>query len=395
MPLHEPRPTRSVPPTADVVVIGGGIMGASIAYHLANRGCANVVVLERGEMFGLGSTGLNAGGVRHQFSTAVNIELSCLSIGMMERFADEMDQEVGLKRCGYLFLLDNDADLGAFRANVALQNSFGVPSTVVGLDEIAELAPEADLLGLVGGTWCPRDGLVDPHGLLQGFVSNARRLGAALLTSTPVVAIEQRAGRMRRVVTADAAMIDTPAVVIAAGPWSAQVGALAGIDLPIVPSRRQVAVTSEIPGLRGDFPFVIDFSRALYAHREGGGILTGMSNRDEPPGFDTSVDEDWRLHHIEHAVARFPFLADAEISAEWAGLYEVTPDDQPLIGAVPEHDGLFVCAGFSGHGLMHGPAAGLLMAEEILDGRAHTIDITALGLDRFAAGRAAGEYNVV
>src|SRR5450759_3100757 len=142
MPLHEPRPTHSVPPTADVVVIGGGIMGASIAYHLAKRGCANVVVLERGEMFGLGSTGLNAGGVRHQFSTAVNIELSCLSIGMMERFADEMGQEVGLKRCGYLFLLDNDADLGAFRANVALQNSFGVPSTVVGRDEIAALAPE-------------------------------------------------------------------------------------------------------------------------------------------------------------------------------------------------------------------------------------------------------------
>ena len=384
----------SPPPTADVVVIGGGIMGASIAYHLARRGCANVVVLERGEMFGLGSTGLNAGGVRHQFSTAVNIELSKMSIGMMERFADEMDQEVGLKRCGYLFLLDNDADLVQFRANVALQNSLGVPSTVVGRDEIARLVPEADLSGLVGGTWCPRDGLVDPNGLLQGFVSNGRRLGATLLTGTAAVAIERRGG-VCRVVTGDGTTIEAPVVVIAAGPWSAEVGALAGIDLPIQPIRRQVAVTSQIVGLRGDFPFVIDFSRALYVHREGGGILTGMSNRDELPGFDTSVDEDWRLRHVEQAIARFPLLADAKISAEWAGLYEVTPDDQPIMGAVADHDGVFVCAGFSGHGLMHGPVAGLLMAEEILDGRAHTIDISTLGMDRFAAGRSAGEYNVV
>jgi sarcosine oxidase subunit beta len=384
-----------MPPTADVVVIGGGIMGASIAYHLARRGCAHVVVLERGEMFGLGSTGLNAGGVRHQFSTAVNIELSKMSIGMMERFADEMDQEVGLKRCGYLFLLDDDADLVQFRANVALQNSLGVPSTVVGRDEIAKLVPEADLSGLVGGTWCPRDGLVDPNGLLQGFVSNARRLGATLLTGTAAVAIERRAAGVCRVVTGDGTTIEAPVVVIAAGPWSAEVGALAGIDLPIQPIRRQVAVTSQIVGLRGDFPFVIDFSRALYVHREGGGILTGMSNRDELPGFDTSVDEDWRLRHVEQAIARFPFLADAKISAEWAGLYEVTPDDQPIMGAVADHDGVFVCAGFSGHGLMHGPVAGLLMAEEILDGRAHTIDISTLGMDRFAAGRSAGEYNVV
>lgn len=388
-------PLNETPGTADVVVIGGGIMGASIAYHLARRGCTNVIVLERGEMFGLGSTGLNAGGVRHQFSTAVNIELSKISIGMMERFADEMDQEVGLKRCGYLFLLDNDADLAQFRANVALQNSLGVPSSLVSRNEIAALVPEAELSDIVGGTWCPRDGLVDPNGLLQGFISNARRLGATLLTNTAAIAIEQLADGKRRIFTSNGTTIDAPAVVIAAGPWSAQVGALAGIELPIQPSRRQIAVTSQIMELRADFPFVIDFSRALYAHREGGGILTGMSNRDQPPGFDTSVDEEWRLRHIEQAIVRFPFLENAEISAEWAGLYENTPDDQPILGAVPEHDGLFVCAGFSGHGLMHGPVAGLLMAEEILDGRAHTVDISALGLDRFAAGRAAGEYNVV
>lgn len=380
--------------TADVVVIGGGIMGASVAYHLARRGCTDVVVLERGDMFGLGSTGLNAGGVRHQFATAVNVELSKLSIAMMERFPDEMGQEVGLRRCGYLFLLDDAPDLEQFRRNVALQNAHGVPSRFVERAEIAEIAPEIDLDGIIGGTWCPTDGLVDPHGLLQGYVSNARRLGVTLRTSAPVTSIVVEKGRVRRVVTPDGA-VDTPRVVIAAGPWSAAVGAMAGVDLPIRPVRRQIAVTGAIPSLRPDFPFVIDFSRALYFHREGAGVLTGMSNRDQPPGFDTSVDDAWRLAHIERAVERMPLLGDAEIVAEWAGLYEVTPDDQPVLGALTGVEGLYACAGFSGHGLMHGPAAGLVMAEEILDGGASTIDIDPLRIGRFAHGESVAEYNVV
>jgi sarcosine oxidase subunit beta len=380
--------------TADVVIIGGGIMGASTAYHLAKRGCTNIVVLEANEMFGLGSTGLNAGGIRYQFATAVNIELSKLSIDMMERFSSEMGQELGIKRCGYLLMVDSDADLEQFRRNVALQNAYGVPSSVVTLDEIATLAPEVELTGIIGGSWCPRDGLVDPHGLLQGYVSNARRLGASLVTGTSATAIETTGGRIQRVVTSTGA-IDTPAVVIACGPWSKQVGAMADIELPIEPIRRQIAVTAPIPGLRSDFPFVIDFSRSLYFHREGGGILTGMSKHDEPPGFDTRVDDTWRLHHLENAMERLPLLADAGIAAEWAGLYEVTPDDQPILGALPQVDGLFCCAGFSGHGLMHGPAAGLVVAEEILDGRATTIDIDTLRWNRFEAGVSAGEYNVV
>lgn len=380
--------------TADVVIIGGGIMGASTAYHLARRGCTNVVVLESGEMFGLGSTGLNAGGIRYQFATSVNVELSKLSISMMERFADEMGQEVGLRRCGYLFMLDRDADLAQFRANVALQNSLGVPSRVVSAREIAELAPEVDISGIIGGTWCPLDGLVDPNGLLQGYVSNARRLGATLLTGTPAIGIDVSDGRVQRVIT-NTGSIETPTVVIAGGPWSAQIGAMAGIDLPIQPIRRQIAVTGPIAGLRPDFPFVIDFSRSLYFHREGNGILTGMSNHDQPAGFDTRVDADWTLHHVESAMERLPLLADAEIVAEWAGLYEVTPDDQPILGRLPQVSGLLACAGFSGHGLMHGPAAGLLMAEEILDGKASTIDIDALRWSRFESGVGAGEYNVV
>ena len=379
---------------AEVVVIGGGIMGASTAYHLAKRGCTDVVVLESAEMFGLGSTGLNAGGIRYQFATAVNIELSKLSFGMMERFADEMDQEVSLRRCGYLFMLDAEKDLEQFRKNVALQTSLGVPSRVIGVDDIARLAPEVQLDGIIGGTWCPLDGLVDPNGLLQGYVSQGRRLGVTLYTSMPATGIDIVAGKVTGVTTEDG-RIATSNVVIAAGPWSGRVGDLAGIELPVEPIKRQIAVTDAIPSLRPDFPFVIDFSRSLYFHREGRGILTGKSNADQEAGFDTSVDENWRLRHLEEALERLPLLADAEISAEWAGLYEVTPDDQPILGKLPQVEGLFSCAGFSGHGLMHGPGAGLLLAEEILDGRAHTVNIDPLRYSRFATGAAVGEYNVV
>jgi sarcosine oxidase subunit beta len=379
---------------AEVVVIGGGIMGASTAYHLAKRGCTDVVVLESAEMFGLGSTGLNAGGVRYQFATAVNVELSKLSFGMMERFADEMDQPIALRRCGYLFLLDQEKDLEQFRKNVALQNSLDVPSRVIDVDEIARLAPEVNLDGVIGGTWCPLDGLVDPNGLLQGYVSRARRLGATLYTSAPATGIDVVAGKVTGVSTRDG-QIATPNVIIAAGAWSGLIGEMAGVELPVEPIKRQIAVTAEIPNLRPDFPFVIDFSRSLYFHREGRGILTGKSNAEQEAGFDTTVDEDWRLRHLEEAMERLPLLAEAEISAEWAGLYEVTPDDQPILGKLPQVDGLFSCAGFSGHGLMHGPAAGLLLAEEILDGRAHTVNIDPLRYSRFATGAAVGEYNVV
>ena len=368
-------------------------MGASTAYHLARRGCTNVVVLEAAEMFGLGSTGLNAGGFRLQFATRVNVELSRLSIAIMERFEDEMDQPLGLKRCGYLFLLDDATDAERFRANVALQNSLGVPSRVVTLDEIAALAPEVDLGGVISGTWCPLDGLVDPHGLLQGYIANARRLGARLLTNARVTAIESVDQPVKHVVSGRG-RFETPNVVIAAGAWSADIAATVGLDLPIRPVRRQIAVTGPIAGLRADFPFVIDFSQSLYFHREGPGILTGMSNRDEPAGYDTRVDPEWTERHLDRALARLPLLADATIAAEWAGLYEVTPDDQPILGRL-ELDGVFACAGFSGHGLMHGPAAGLAVAEEIVDGRAHTIDIDTLRYGRFASGVGSKEYTVI
>jgi len=209
-----------------------------------------------------------------------------------------------------------------------------------------------------------------------------------------VTGIEIEAGRVVAVQT-PLGRVTTPMVVNAAGPWAGIVGQMAGVELPIVPVRRQMLTTSALPALATDFPFVIDFARSLYFHRESDGILTGMSNPDQAPGLDESVDPTWELTHLEAAVARLPLLAQAGLRAHWAGLYEVTPDAHPIIGRVPAVDGFVVVSGFSGHGFMHGPIAGLLVSEIVLDGQAHTLDIEQLGSERFAAGRLVTEYNVI
>ncbi len=375
--------------TTDVVVIGGGVMGVSTAYHLARRG-ARVTLLEAEQLLGMGSTGLNAGGFRHQFSTAVNIELSKMSVTTFERFEEEFDQAVDLNFCGYLFLLHTDADVAAFTRNVALQHEHGVMTRWLTPEDIAGVVPQLDLDGVVAGTFYERDGLVDPNGVLQGFARAASRAGALLRTSVRVTGAVVRAGAVESVTTT-AGEFSAGSFVLAAGPWSGEVGQLFGIEVPVQPIRRQIAVTAPIPGITRDFPFVVDFSRSLYFHYEGGGILTGMSNHAEPPGFTTTVDEGWRDQHLEAAMQRLPLLADAEIANQWAGLYEVTPDDQPILGRLPQLVNLYACTGFSGHGLMHGPAAGLLTAEEILDDAAHTVDIAPLRWRVFAEG----EYNVI
>jgi sarcosine oxidase subunit beta len=243
-------------------------------------------------------------------------------------------------------------------------------------------------------TWHARDGLADPNSVVQGYISGARRLGVTCLAGTEVTGIQVAGGRVRGVLTTGGE-IATPVVVNAAGPWAAEIGAMAGLEVPVVPVRRQIAVTTAIPQLPADFPFVIDFAQSLYFHREGPGLLTGMSKPDEPPSFDQRVDHDWEMTHFEAAMARLPLLADVGVSSRWAGLYEVTPDAHPIIGSVPELPGFYCVAGFSGHGFMHGPACGLLLAEEIMDGKAHSLDISSLRLSRFREGKPVVEYNVV
>jgi len=381
--------------TTDVVIIGGGIMGMSIAYHLANKGCRDVVLLEKDQHFGTGATGTNAGGVRHQFSTEVNIELSKRSIEMIERFPEEMDQDVDINFCGYLFLLDNERDVNSFRDNIALQRSCGIETELLDPDEIARSATEIQIEDIMCGAFYGRDGITDPHSVLQGYTTQARRLGVQLEIDSSVSDIRVKNGCVQGVGLQDGTWIDSTTVIIAAGPWSGSVGILAGIDLPVQPVRRQIMVTRPIEGIGPDFPFVIDFSKSLYFHYESGGILTGMSNPDQETGFDISVDEEWRVTHFSHAVERMPVLEFSEVLTEWGGLYEVTPDAQPILGRLPQVDGLYSCTGFSGHGFMHGPICGLLLAEEVLDGCAQTVDIDPLRWERFESGSLAGEYNVV
>ena len=383
-----------LPKIADVVVIGGGVMGVSTAYHLALKGCKNVVLLERAPLFGQEATGKCAGGIRYQFATEINIRLSLLSLPMLDRFEEELGQPIDLRRCGYFFLLTKEEDVKAFQANVALQRRLGVMTEWLSGDEVRSRLPLMHLDDVRAATWYSRDGLADPNGVVQGYISGAKRFGAKCFTDIEVIGIRTEHGRVQGVQT-KMGEITTPVLVNATGPWAAQIGAMAGVEIPVVPVRRQIAVTTPIRELPSDFPFVIDFAQSLYFHREGPSILTGMSNLNEPPSFDQRVDREWELVHFEAAMARMPLLENVGISNRWAGLYEVSPDAHPILGKIPEVDGFYCINGFSGHGFMHGPACGLLLAETILDGKAHTLDVSQLSLSRFREGRPIIEYNVV
>ncbi len=384
----------NLPATAPVVIVGGGVMGTSTAYHLALRGCQNVLLLEREPFLGTQATGRCAGGVRYQFSTEINVRLSQLSLPMLDRFEDELGQPIGRRRVGYLFLLTSEGSVANFREIVAMQRRLGVNTEWLTPDDIAARVPPLNLEGVLAGTNNAEDGLADPNSVVQGYASGARRLGAKLVTDVAVTDIQIEGGRVKGVVTNQGPVV-TPMVVNATGPWAGEVGKMAGVDIPIVPLRRQIAVTGPIPELPPDFPFVIDFDQSLYFHPEGEGLLTGMSNLNEKVGFDQSVDSEWELVHFEAAMERLPLLEQAGVANRWAGLYEVSPDAHPILGRIPQVQGLYCIAGFSGHGFMHGPICGSLLAEEILDGAAHTLDISSLYIDRFEQGESIVEYNVV
>ena len=383
-----------LPQTADVVIVGGGVMGTSAAYHLALKGGRDVLLLERESFFGMQATGRCAGGIRYQFGTEINVRLSMLSLPMLDRFEEELGQPIGLRYCGYLFLLTNEQDVEVFRQNVEMQHRLGVQTEWLEPAQIAEMAPLINLEGVLAGTFHARDGLADPNSVTQGYASGARRLGAKLLTDVEVTGLHVEGGLIRGVVT-PYGEVATPVVVNAAGPWVSVVGRMAGVEIPIQPVRRQIVVTDPLPEVPADFPFVIDFAQSLYFHREGPAILTGMSNPNQPVDFDQSVDQEWELVHLEASMKRMPILEQAGLASRWAGLYEVSPDAHPILGRIRQVEGFYCIGGFSGHGFQHGPACGLLLAEEIMDGAAHTLDITSLDLDRFEEGREIVEYNVV
>ena len=383
----------NLPNTADIVIIGGGVMGASAAYHLAQRGLKNIVLLEKENFFGQGATGRCAGGVRYQFSTEINVKLSIASLPMIERFKEEIGQDVSYKQCGYLLVATNENEVNVFKHNVEMQNSLGVSTELISGDEVRRRLPLMRLDDALAGTFNPKDGVVDPNSVVQGYISAAQKMGVQVFTGAEVIGINLKGDSVEEVRTSIGA-IKTRIILNTSGPWSGQIAQMAGIQLPLVPLRRQMFTTSPLKELPQDFPFVIDFARSLYFHREGEGLLIGMSNQNEKPGFDQNVDEDFELVNLEAAIERMPLVEKAQRASHWAGLYEVTPDAHPIYGSTPIND-FYVCTGFSGHGFMHGPISGKLMSEFILDGKYSSLDVSMLDLKRFEEGRMIQEYNVV
>jgi len=383
--------------TAECAIVGGGIVGLSIAYHLAARGLRDVVVLEREQLVGTGSTGRCAGGFRHQFSGETNVRLSQLSIGKLIRFEEEMEQPIDFHQDGYLFLLDRERDVSMFEKNAALQRALGVEVELLPPEKIHTVLPATDLeLGdVLAASYCGGDGVSDPAGVTEGYRRNAVRLGVTVETSCEVVGIERSGDRVHGVLLANGDAIAAPLVVNAAGPFAGVVGKMAGVKVPVVPLRRFIWTTHPFAGAPARWTLVIDFSTGFYFHREGRGVLFGMGNREEPPTFDVEVDWDFLERVAEIGSARFPALADAAIRRGWAGSYESSPDANPILGRVPGVEGLVLANGFSGHGFQHAPGVGQLIAEEIVDGRASTLDIAPFSISRFDGGTTESEYGVV
>jgi sarcosine oxidase subunit beta len=390
--------------TADVVIVGGGCMGASVAYHLTRLGITDIVLVEREAQLAAGSTGRNAGGVRHQFSTEQNVRLSLESIRSLERFEEEFGVSIDLHQDGYLFLLSRDDDVELFRASVDLQRNLGVPTEWLTPAQAARLAPGASVDGVIAATFCAKDGVADPNGVTMGFVRAARAAGAEIVRGSEVTGIDVVNGRVAGVRTTRGS-ISAPMVVNAAGPWAGRVGRMAGLEVPVSPLRRHIFFAQPAAGAswddaphRGQVPatriLVVDFTTSFYFHRDGGQLLFGMGDPAERAGFDTTVRWDFLPEVVEAGIARLPALAGAVVSHAWAGLYEMTPDAMPIIGPAPGCDGFYVIAGFSGHGFQHSPAAGRVLAD-LVTGRDPGLDVSPFAFERFAAGTQAAERHVV
>ncbi len=381
---------KRAPDSADVVVVGGGVMGASAAFHLAEAG-VDVVLVERGDLAG-GSTSKAAGGVRANFSDELNIALGKRSLELFADFTSRPGQQVDLHRTGYLFVLTSADAVDDFEQAVALQQQLGVRAELVDPPRASELSPYLDTSGVLAAAWSPDDGHCTPESVVQGYATGARRLGARVMSHTAVTNIRVSGGEIHAVETSFGS-ITTSCVINCAGAWSPQIANFVGLDLPVVPVRRQLVVTEP---LANPMPtaFTIDYGTTFYWHREGPGILMGFSDPSTKPGFDCTDDPGFLGQLAELASVRAPALLDVGIKTGWAGLYEVTPDHNALLGQSHEVSRMLYATGFSGHGFLQGPAVGEILRDLYL-GRAPFIDIAPLDVRRFASGALRPERNVV
>jgi sarcosine oxidase subunit beta len=405
--------------TADVVIIGSGIVGSSVAYHLAEAGCTNVLVLEREAHQGKGSTGKSMGGVRAQFATPVNIQMSRYSIDFFSKFDEVVGHPADYRAHGYLFCATNQNHLAYLKANKEKQHALGVTNVEwVAPEDIVKMVPQLRVDDILGGTFCPTDGFVDPHSVMMGFMLNAREKGVRLWLDTEVTGIDvecrpdpsesplakpltsqrtpNESSRISGVQTSRG-FISTRVVVNAAGAWAAKIATMAGAELPVEPLRRQLVPTEPFAELPQRFPMVIDMSTGFHFRREGKGILLAWNDPEETPGFKTEFETSFIEKILTHAASRVPVLAEAAVNPRraWAGLYEMTPDHHAIIGPAPTVDGLYFVNGFSGHGVMHSPASGRVTADLILQGHSNLIDPSQLSVQRFREGKLLHETAVL
>jgi len=384
-------------PSADVVIIGAGIVGSSIAYHLTEAGCRNVLVLERESQQGKGSTGKSMGGVRAQFSTPVSIRMSLYSIPFFRQFEEAVGHPSGYRGQGYLFVATDERHLRYLRTNYELQVSLGLKTVeLLAPADVVHMVPQLRPDGILGGSFCSTDGFVDPHSVMTGFMLRAIENGARLVRNAEVTAIERDAAGVCAVRTS-ADRIATRTVVNAAGAWAGLVAKLAGVDLPVEPLRRMLVPTEPFDKIAHSAPMTVDMATGFHFRPEGLGLLLAWNDPEETPGFKTDFDPAFVEKILTRGVTRVPCLEEAAVNPKraWAGLYEMTPDHHPVLGPVPGVPGLYCANGFSGHGVMHSPATGKLVADLILRGTCDLVDARLLNFDRFAEGRLLEETAVL
>jgi len=377
---------------ADALIIGGGVIGASIAYHLTLRGLKPVVFDK--DLLGSGNTGRSAGGIRAQFTTEINIKLSLYSIAFYERFRETLGADAEFHQVGYLFLGTTAAHLAHFKERVAFQKKFGVEVSLLTPEEVASGWPFLKTDDVTGATYSAKDGFAGPYEVTIAFANAARQRGATFHEQAEVTEILAEHGKVRGVKTS-LGEFSSDVVVAACGPAVPAIVKPLGIDVPVVPYRRHLYMTETFPEIPDPIPFIIDSGTGLYFRKETGGIMLGMVDKSDPPTFNMNVDDGYLEKLVEAALMRVPLLEQANILNGWAGLYDTTPDHHAIVGAVDEMKGLYLAVGFSGHGFMHSPAIGAALSELILDGAARSVNLDALSLNRFLAGAMVEETNVI
>jgi glycine/D-amino acid oxidase-like deaminating enzyme len=384
--------------TADVVIIGGGIVGSSIAWHLAHAGCTNVLVVERESSQGKGSTGKSMGGVRAQFSTPVNIQMSLYSIPFYAKFEEVVGHPADYRPQGYLFLATKNSHLAYLRDNFERQKKLGLTTArLLSAEEIRSMLPLVRSHDVLGGSFCSTDGFVDPYSVMNGFMTAAIERGVTLWKKTEVTGIV-RGPHGAFTVQTTRGVVSAPTVVNAAGAWAAQIAKFLGVDLPVEPLRRMLVPSEPFEDFPHSAPMVIDMSTGFHFRPEGRGFLLAWNDPEETPGYKTEFEPAFVEKILVHAANRVPVFENLPINPRraWAGLYEMTPDHHCILGPVAAVPGFFLANGFSGHGVMHSPATGKILADLILHGKTEIVDdVSVLAFERFARGELLHETAVL